>query len=422
MKKFIIVLLLFCVAHVYAQTSYKWNVVSKMPYPVWGGQLAYDVSTQGTKIYILGGFSDSLQKAVDWIQEFDVNNNKWKTIGHILQSRSQFVADVWNSDILFFGNALSSTKTMESWNSKMVDTTTTVFSSDDNFGRSYSTGHVVGNTYYIIGGTPPDSTAPPYIVGYDLINKQINLSLNEPDSEDKPKLHMSFVYDNNIYIFGGATIGIDRTISKFNIPTKTLSVLSTQLIENRAAGAAIYNSTFQKGFIIGGYKEPDSVLSSVEQVDILADGSIKISQGPALNYARRNLMAVNYKGVVAVFGGQDSEGKVVPYVEILQEVSDVKKEQGIPTTFELYPNYPNPFNPSTQISFQIAKRANISLDIFSILGQHITTLVKGDYEPGKYTTGWNGVDKFNNSVPSGIYMLRLRAGDFIQTQKMVLLK
>jgi hypothetical protein len=427
MKKLIIVFLFSFAFLLKAQSNYKWTVVSKMPYPVRGGQLAYDINTQGTKIYVLGGFSDSLQKPVDWIQEYDVNNtdkaHAWKIVGHMKRPRSQFVADIWNDKITYFGDSLNPNRNLEAWSLKSVDTSAALLDTNTNFERSFSTGHVVGNTFYIIGGTPPPKTAPPYIVGYDLNTKQINLSSTEADSEDKPKKHMSFVYNDNIYIFGGATIGIDRTISKFNIPAKSLSILSTRLIENRAGGAAVYNPTIHKGFIIGGYKEPDSVLASVEQIDILGDSTIQISQGPSLNYARRNLMVVNYKGKIAVFGGQDKEGKVVPWVEILDTlVTEVKKQKEIPTTFELYPNFPNPFNPSTKITYNIAKRTGISLDVFSILGQHIVSLVKGDYEAGKYTTEWNGVDKFNRSVPSGVYFLRLSAGDFIKTQKMVLLK
>ena len=423
MKKLILVFLLISLVRINAQ--YKWIVVSKMPYPVWGGQLAYDLSSQGTKIYILGGFSDSLQKPVNWIQEYDVVNNKWRFVGHMLQARSQFVADVWNGNIMYFGDSLSNTTKMESWNSRTIDTVSTVFGTNDNFGRSFSTGHIVGNIFYIIGGSPPSKTSLPYIVGYDLNSKQVVLQSDEITSDLNPKQHMSFVVGDNIYIFGGATIGINRTISRFNIPNRILTQLSTSLIENRAAGAAVYNTAIQKGFIIGGYKEgQDSILASVEQVIINSDGSINVTAGPSLNYARKNLMAVNYKGAVAVFGGQDKDGKVVPYVELLKDTSttDVKNSNATPLSFTLFQNFPNPFNPSTEIMFQLNKASNISLDIYSVLGQHVVTLASGEYNSGIYKLQWNGLNKFNNLVPSGIYFLRLRAGGFVQTQKMVLLK
>jgi hypothetical protein len=88
-----------------------------------------------------------------------------------------------------------------------------------------------------------------------------------------------------------------------------------------------------------------------------------------------------------------------------------------PSDFKLYQNYPNPFNPNTIISWQIPKGSNVSLKIFNILGDEITTLVD-EYKPaGKYETEFKAL-----SLPSGIYFYKLQAGDFVQTKKLVLLK
>ena len=56
-----------------------------MPYPVSGGQVVYDIAARSNKIYIFGGYSDSLQSAVDWIQEYDAKENSWKMVGHMIQ-------------------------------------------------------------------------------------------------------------------------------------------------------------------------------------------------------------------------------------------------------------------------------------------------------------------------------------------------
>ncbi len=427
MKKLLLIFLLLSIIRVDAQ--YKWVVVSQMPYPVWGGQVAYDVNSNGSKIYILGGFSDSLQKSVDWIQEYDIDKpdqlQAWKIVGHMLRPRSQFVADVWNGNILFVGDSSSSTNVMESYSPTTLDSISTTLTSNGNFSRSFATGFINGNVFYIVGGNPPTQTSQPYIVGYDLGTNKIVLTSNQITSDLNPKQQMSFIVGDNIYIFGGATIGISRAISRFNIPTKTLTQLSTTLIENRAEGAAVYNAAIKKGFVIGGYKEgQDSILASVEQVVVNSGDSIKVSAGPALNYARKNFMAVNYKNMVAVFGGQDKDGKVVPYVELLEDTSltSVKNNAQIPSAFELYQNFPNPFNPSTEITFGLNKAANISLDVYSVLGQHIIQLARGDYGAGKFSIKWNGTNKFNNLVPSGIYFLRLLVDGNIQTKKMVMLR
>jgi photosystem II stability/assembly factor-like uncharacterized protein len=98
------------------------------------------------------------------------------------------------------------------------------------------------------------------------------------------------------------------------------------------------------------------------------------------------------------------------------------KEGLIATDFYLGTNYPNPFNPSTTISFQINQQENISLDIYDIRGQHICTLLKTNRRPGRYETQWDGRDDAGKPVASGIYIFRLTAGDQSQTRRMLLLR
>jgi hypothetical protein len=89
---------------------------------------------------------------------------------------------------------------------------------------------------------------------------------------------------------------------------------------------------------------------------------------------------------------------------------------GIPTVFALEQNYPNPFNPSTTIRYDIPKTATVSLNIYNTLGQLMAMLVDEKKEPGDYSVQWNA------NVPSGIYFYRLRAGEYVQTKKMIYLR
>ena len=93
------------------------------------------------------------------------------------------------------------------------------------------------------------------------------------------------------------------------------------------------------------------------------------------------------------------------------------KEASLPTEFALHQNYPNPFNPTTEISFSLPNAGDVKLEIFNIMGQKVTTLVDGQLEAGEHVIPWNGCE-----VASGVYFYRLRAGDFISTRKMLLLK
>jgi hypothetical protein len=89
----------------------------------------------------------------------------------------------------------------------------------------------------------------------------------------------------------------------------------------------------------------------------------------------------------------------------------------LPTTFALYPNWPNPFNSTTVIRYDMPMAGSVSLTIYNLLGQRVATLFDGRQLTGSYTVSWNASD-----FPSGLYFCRMDAAGFAQTRKMVLLK
>jgi len=90
--------------------------------------------------------------------------------------------------------------------------------------------------------------------------------------------------------------------------------------------------------------------------------------------------------------------------------------------FVLNQNYPNPFNPLTTVSFSVANNGLVQLSVYSISGARIAVLMQKDLSPGKYEVSWDGRDTIGRPVPSGVYLFRLEAGDFVATRKMVLLR
>jgi|GEM_PF-3710775 len=94
----------------------------------------------------------------------------------------------------------------------------------------------------------------------------------------------------------------------------------------------------------------------------------------------------------------------------------------LPTEFALGENYPNPFNPSTQIDYQVPEPAVIRLAVFNILGQRVRVLFDGDQQPGFHTVRWDGRNDYGDPVGTGVYIYRLETRDFVQTRKMVLMK
>jgi len=423
-RKIITILMLFALP-IFAQ-NYEWQVVTgwDMKYPVSGGQVVYD--TVSNKFYVLGG-ENSSKEVVDWIQEYNILSGEWKIVGKMNQPRYLFVANIWQSQILYFGGVseLAQEKNvLESWNYKSIPSNPVVFDTQDNFARAFSTGYIKNNLLYVIGGEPIPSGVSelPYIIGYDLINKKINFTYGTT-SQNQPKQQMSILLDNNIYIFGGILNGALSSINKFDISKNKIEELPQKLLTPRAGGVAIYNPVLKRGFIIGGFNETDKALRSVEAIDISADGKVLVYPFASLKFARRNPMAINYGNTIVVFGGRDENGNIVPYLEKLVLVTtDVKNDDLVPTSDELYQNYPNPFNPNTTISFELSRNTSVSLDVYSLLGQHVITLKHGNLPAGKYFVDWNGKDKFGRDVPAGIYFVCLKTDNLIQTRKMVLLK
>jgi hypothetical protein len=90
---------------------------------------------------------------------------------------------------------------------------------------------------------------------------------------------------------------------------------------------------------------------------------------------------------------------------------------GAPADFDLLQNYPNPFASSTTIAFQLKRNEQLTLQVFDIRGNEISTLVRGIFPAGSYTREFHA-----GNLPSGEYMYRLQAGSFLQTRKMIVRK
>ncbi|NMB80737.1 MAG: T9SS type A sorting domain-containing protein [Ignavibacteria bacterium] len=97
-------------------------------------------------------------------------------------------------------------------------------------------------------------------------------------------------------------------------------------------------------------------------------------------------------------------------------------EEIVPQQYRLLNNYPNPFNPSTTITFEIPKSEFVSLQIFNINGELIKTILQESLNAGRYEKRWNGEDDFGNQVVSGVYFYRIKAGHFEKSSRMILLK
>ncbi|MBT8386798.1 MAG: T9SS type A sorting domain-containing protein [Ignavibacteria bacterium] len=128
-----------------------------------------------------------------------------------------------------------------------------------------------------------------------------------------------------------------------------------------------------------------------------------------------NATNVDLAYIVYFTGGGTADG-VINLVK--EQTSGIEKESEVVTdNYTLHQNYPNPFNPSTAIQFSIPGEGFVTLNVLNSLGEKVSTLVSENLSSGTYKYNWNASD-----LPSGIYFYSLRADNFIQTKKLILMK
>ncbi|MFC1693156.1 FlgD immunoglobulin-like domain containing protein [Candidatus Latescibacterota bacterium] len=98
------------------------------------------------------------------------------------------------------------------------------------------------------------------------------------------------------------------------------------------------------------------------------------------------------------------------------------EENTLPDGFMLSQNFPNPFNPETTISYRLPETSFVKIDVYSVIGQLVRTLVNEIKSAGNYTVTWDGKDNAGSQLRSGVYFYRIKAGDYKLTRKLMLIK
>ena len=424
---FVLPLLILLLNSVNGQEG-EWNTISEMPFPVAGGRA---IVADSLILVIGGAFITNAQVGgdiSDLIQVYDPHHNTWDIIeGAMLKSRAGFVAGIYDNALYSCGGVWDFSGDpfafgLERWNF-VADPAFLNFNLE--FNRVNTTGLVHENKLYLIGGLPagPDSLQLSYIVEYDLSLSAITYADGGLfDGLFLPFQQMSARIGNDIYIFGGVRFGISREVYKFNMIDHTLEVMPP--LNREIAGGAAVSINDEEIYLIGGFNESpiEPALDSVLIYNVSSPDN-NVQMGPQLNFNRWDLMAARFENAIYAFGGVDVLGNALNSVEMLDNVTAISPtESAVIETFALFPNFPNPFNPVTTIAYQVKQSSLLRLDIYSALGQHITTLVERKHAPGRFEVTWNGRDKNGIPVSSGVYYYRLNNRQFTLSRKMVLLR
>jgi len=143
-----------------------------------------------------------------------------------------------------------------------------------------------------------------------------------------------------------------------------------------------------------------------------------INSIPAGNYQLVATLA-NYKDhtqTITIVSGQQLS---YPFE---MEPLDGFDQEIIPVVTALQGNFPNPFNPSTEIAFDLAETGHVSIEIFNIRGQRVTTLTNEEWKAGRHKIEWNGTDNYGRQVASGVYFYNMRTSEYNSTRRMILMK
>ena len=108
--------------------------------------------------------------------------------------------------------------------------------------------------------------------------------------------------------------------------------------------------------------------------------------------------------------------------EIISSGNQMIALKAVPDSYALHNNFPNPFNPITNIFYDLPNSGHVSIIVYDLLGREVITLVNETMESGYYATRWNGYNHLGQSVSAGIYFYHLHTGEYSKAQKMLLVK
>ena len=391
-----------------------------MPYPVSGASIV----KKDSLIFIFGGYSDSLQSEVDFIQEFNPAKNSWRIAGHMNEKRIGLCAVNYGDSVLIFGGVKKKSSrqaSLEIWN---YTSNPVISASNGAFSRNFASAIVVKRKLLVIGGeqnfgSQPDTAKPKFIVEYNVPSSTINGVIDTIFTMMQPSQQMCAMVDSSIYILGGVYNGVLKNTFVYSPISRKVTQLGHNLLQPRAGGAVVaINSNLL--YIIGGIDETDRPVGYTELFYTGSSGTS--TKGPTNIIPRKECMAITFGQYIYLFGGENDDFDVERSIERIKisDITDVKTEF-VPKSgksIELLGNFPNPFNPSTIIKYRVPYTQNISVMVYDVTGREVARIDEGIKAAGEY----NAAFKASENYTSGVYFFRIKGDNAIKTGKMILMR
>ena len=146
------------------------------------------------------------------------------------------------------------------------------------------------------------------------------------------------------------------------------------------------------------------------------------SAGVLLNVNAAGMDPGVYSAGISVNSNDPDQGAVIIPLSLTVNGMSSENESLLPAEFALHQNYPNPFNPQTRIRYDLPENSMVNITVYDMLGREVKTLVNQVQNAGFKSIIWDATNDYGKAISAGIYLYQIQAGDYIHTQKMVLLK
>lgn len=223
------------------------------------------------------------------------------------------------------------------------------------------------------------------------------------------------------YSFGGVVyqgyLGIAVLNNSTNTNISNIKSASIGLFSDRFYSAWPKNDLQMWSKMTGGFV--DTVLSNSDLSVIAGSSVFQFPKWSTVKYSIAMILGNDLNSVIKKrnIAQRLYQNNYLLTNEVLSVNTAEIKKGSSPTSFKVYNNYPNPFNPTTTIQFSVPYASDLEIAVYDILGRKLTTIVSGYYQQGTFSVQWNA-----EGYSSGIYYYTLRSGNYRETQKMIIQK
>ncbi len=244
------------------------------------------------------------------------------------------------------------------------------------------------------------------------------------------------VADTPALVYYFVTQGLDPT-SALIMAADSLADLAGQVIATAfgldagtaaviGASVGAYAGTTLTALLTGGVSVEDALVQTGQATAVYALGALALA-GVTVDDSDHDWNGTNGRMVFQIGNScvpdiQTRDVVATFDVVVQEDTASVVSEDILPAKFAVYENYPNPFNPSTNIIFDIVEQSQTDVSVWNLLGQKVAVLFSGDLNAGRHSIKFDGHHTNGSLLPSGVYIYRIESGNNVATKKMMLLK